>query len=113
MRTRGAPPTCHPDRPLLAKGRCEPCYQREYKAALRKSARSTRPYLVPSHRAETLPALSHALFARSHIFTTWPDACPKCRRSTTLARDGRELHCVGARTGCGWTGALVAEEVYA
>ena len=56
---RGAPPTCHPDRPYFASGLCDPCYQRRRRTgefrlrkneSNRKFSRANRDRVREYHR---------------------------------------------------------------
>lgn len=104
---------CHPDRPHEARGLCPACYKKEYMLERMAGLRVPRVYQVNVsglvRGIEEMPVIPAALRDRSHTFTRWPDACPKCGRTAPLQREGRELHCVGAWAGCGWTGALVRD----
>lgn len=95
-------PTCHPDRPYLARGMCVKCYQAKYRDPNGVKVHRER-YVFTGPQSSPIPELAPVT---QNAVTSFPiSQCRKCA-STLIQYVGREARCR-----CGYSVWLVREPI--
>jgi len=102
--------TCHPDRPMLARGLCGTCYHRGWRARFQEQVPddgSVYNRIGVIGLGEGYPAPIAGVEQRAVVAGELPTRCPKCGNAH-LVTVGRCVSCPGYLAGCGWDSFVVA-----
>jgi len=103
----GMIPTCHPDKPHLARGWCAACYSRWKRQQPQREPARHYNYLpdIPEADAYIPPPIANVT---QHCFTSTDELnqCPHCGARNAIEIVGREAACRGMYGGCGYVAYL-------